>query len=189
MERQVLNTQSGFTLVEIVVVVAIIALLAGITIPLVADRDDDAKVATATSDVDVIAKALVAYKLDTGFWPYGSSNRAPSAMPTASLSFASYYRLFEEANVKGWKGPYLNEPAVINGRMRAAYRSGTQREGYLDPWGNYYHIYQYAMSGTDRGFLAVVCRGPDGALSTTQTEAFNGQTSGDDIMKIVTRKL
>ncbi|HVF35614.1 MAG TPA: type II secretion system major pseudopilin GspG [Candidatus Saccharimonadia bacterium] len=59
----------GFTLIEIVIAVAILAILAAIVIPRVAGRVDDARVARAKSDVQALVTALNLYKLDNYQYP------------------------------------------------------------------------------------------------------------------------
>ena len=54
----------GFTLLEIIVVVAIIAILAAYIAPKVAGRVDDARISKAKSDIRVLESSLELYKLD-----------------------------------------------------------------------------------------------------------------------------
>ncbi len=62
-------TQSGFTMVEIMVVVAIIAILAVMIVPQVTGRDDQAKITRAKQDIRAISSALDLYKLDNHNYP------------------------------------------------------------------------------------------------------------------------
>jgi len=63
----------GFTLIEVVVVVAIIALLAGILTPLIFKYIDEANETRALGDCRNIATALMLFHKDTGTWPYYNS--------------------------------------------------------------------------------------------------------------------
>jgi len=63
-------TRRGFTLIEVVVVVAIIALLAGILTPLIFKYIDEANETRALGDCRNIATALMLFHKDTGTWPY-----------------------------------------------------------------------------------------------------------------------
>ena len=60
----------GFTLIEVVVVVAIIALLAGILTPLIFKYIDEANETRALGDCRNISTALLLFHKDTGTWPY-----------------------------------------------------------------------------------------------------------------------
>ncbi len=64
-----MKRQSAFTLIEILVVVAILGILAAIIVPRVMDRPDEAKRVAAKADVAAIVQALKLYRLDNGFYP------------------------------------------------------------------------------------------------------------------------
>jgi len=63
------NKQSGFTLLEIIVVVTIIAIMAAYIAPKVAGRTDDARISKAKSDIRVLDSSLELYKLDNFKFP------------------------------------------------------------------------------------------------------------------------
>jgi prepilin-type N-terminal cleavage/methylation domain-containing protein len=64
----------GFTLIELAVVLAIIAVLAAVLTPMVTGYLDQARTARAQADVRTIADAIKLYNRDTGRWPiYASS--------------------------------------------------------------------------------------------------------------------
>jgi general secretion pathway protein G len=64
-----LRSNRGFTLLEIIVVVAIIAILAAYIAPKVAGRVDDARISKAKSDIRVLESSLELYKLDNFLYP------------------------------------------------------------------------------------------------------------------------
>ena len=61
--------QRGFTLLEVLVVVAILGILAAIVVPRIMDRPDEAKRVAAKADVAALVQALKLYRLDNGFYP------------------------------------------------------------------------------------------------------------------------
>jgi len=61
--------QSGFTLIEIMVVVAIIAILGATVVPLIMDRPNEARVVRANNDIATLGAALDLYKLDNFTYP------------------------------------------------------------------------------------------------------------------------
>lgn len=63
------RTQSGFTLIEILVVITILAILAGLLVPRVMDRPDQARVVAAKNDIRAIQSAINLYRLDSGVYP------------------------------------------------------------------------------------------------------------------------
>ena len=64
-----LRNNGGFTLLEIIVVVAIIAILASYIAPKIAGRVDDARISKAKSDIRVLESSLELYKLDNFLYP------------------------------------------------------------------------------------------------------------------------
>ncbi len=61
--------RSGFTLIEILVVIVVIAVLAGMVAPNVFKHVGEAKNVTARSQIEMLGAALDAYRLDTGRYP------------------------------------------------------------------------------------------------------------------------
>ena len=59
----------GFTRIEIMVVVVIIAVLAALIVPNVIGRAEDARVAKAQADIKTLESALAMYRLDNGHYP------------------------------------------------------------------------------------------------------------------------
>jgi len=60
---------AGFTLIEIMVVVAIIAILGAAVVPKIMNNPDKARVVRAKTDIGQIAQALELYKLDNYAYP------------------------------------------------------------------------------------------------------------------------
>lgn len=69
MKNVVNKKQSGFTMIEIMVVVAILGILAAMIVPNIIGKDDKARVTTAKSDIKAISSALDMYKLDNYKYP------------------------------------------------------------------------------------------------------------------------
>jgi len=59
----------GFTLIEILVVMAIIGIMAALIVPNIMSRPDEARVTAARADVNAIMGALKLYRLDNGAYP------------------------------------------------------------------------------------------------------------------------
>ncbi|MGM0609478.1 MAG: type II secretion system major pseudopilin GspG [Thermodesulfobacteriota bacterium] len=59
----------GFTLIEIMVVIVILGILAGLIMPRLTDKPSKARVVKAQMQIDSISMALKEFKLDNGFYP------------------------------------------------------------------------------------------------------------------------
>ncbi len=62
-------TQSGFTLIEIMVVIVILGVLAALVVPKVMSRPDEARVMAARQDIATLSQALKLYRLDNKRYP------------------------------------------------------------------------------------------------------------------------
>lgn len=67
--RRFRRRQDGFTLIEIMVVLVILAILASFAVPRLMDRPDAARQIKARSDILTLASALDLYRLDTTAYP------------------------------------------------------------------------------------------------------------------------
>jgi len=93
-----MNTKQkkAFTLVELLVVVIIIGLLASIIAPKFFGKLDDAKVKTATAQLELISTALDTFRLDV--------NRYPTTDEGLKVLWK------KDNNIKNWNGKYLPKP-------------------------------------------------------------------------------
>ena len=106
--RPALAGQSGFTLIEIMVVVIIIGILAAIVAPNVIGRVDDAQITKAKAEISNLENALKFYRLDN--FSYPTTEQGLEALVTKPA----------DPNVKNWKaGGYMDKVPK-------------------DPWGNPY---------------------------------------------------
>ncbi|SNY65704.1 type II secretion system major pseudopilin GspG [Enterobacter sp. CC120223-11] len=92
---QVWHQQGGFTLLELLVVLMIIALLAGFVGPKVFSNVDSAKEKTAVRQMRSLADALAQYRLDVGQYP--SETEGLSALTE------------KPSSAQNWNGPYLSQ--------------------------------------------------------------------------------
>jgi general secretion pathway protein G len=106
------HDRRGFTLIEIMVVIVILALLAALVGPKIMGRTDDAKIQTTKTQIRSLESALKLYKLDNGVYP--TTEQGLSALvtkPTVGVIPKSYKDggYLESKNVPkdGWGNDYL----------------------------------------------------------------------------------
>jgi general secretion pathway protein G len=90
-----MRNQRGFTLIELMIVVAIIGILTAIAFPLYANLQARARVAKAQADVRTLASAVVVYSAHTGSLP-----------PSADLSPLTTTVLDPQTNTTA--GPFIS---------------------------------------------------------------------------------
>jgi general secretion pathway protein G len=73
------RNQKGFTLIEVMVVAGIIAILAGVLVPMIFNQIDQSRIARAQGDVKSIAASIQAFRKDTSKWPNFSGGTYPCA--------------------------------------------------------------------------------------------------------------
>ena len=111
MQRRAMSrvVSPGFTLIEMLVVMVIIGLLAGLVGPRLFSKVDLAKVQTAQAQVKMLRGAVESVRLDIGRYPTAEEGLSLLARPPADPALGSR-----------WRGPYLEDALP------------------LDPWGHPY---------------------------------------------------
>lgn len=112
------NNEAGLTLIEMIVVLAIIALIAALIVPNVIGRPDQARVTVARTDLRTIASALKIYRLDNGDYPSTEQGLAalvhrPASAPVPANWSAQGY--LEQVPVDPWGRSYSYRSPATNG--------------------------------------------------------------------------
>jgi len=191
---KMLKGKKGFTLIEVIVILAVIAILAAVLTPMIIGYIADARVRAAQSDTKTIAAAVQAFNKDMKDWPIwkvGAARKAtdtkydclqssdgdtpdaatdvtiPTSIDTIDGHLVDNAQGYPTTGRSKWAGPYLEKVSQ-------------------DPWGNKYYIDVKGLQPDTVGGFTVVWVASAGPNKTLET-AF-GQAGppiaigGDDIV-------
>jgi prepilin-type N-terminal cleavage/methylation domain-containing protein len=121
----------GFTLIELMVVIAIIIILAAIAIPNYLKMTERAKKSRVASDFAAIATALETYRTDWGVYPTqsydalksGVANSCYNQLTGSDVSGATALNSVDHTTAAGDKGPIIYMTTNILDSMKNPYNS------------------------------------------------------------------
>ena len=191
---KMLKGKKGFTLIEVIVILAVIAILAAVLTPMIIGYIADARISAAKSDVKTIAAAVQAFNKDMRDWPIwavGTARKAgdnkydalqssdgdtpdaatdvtiPTSIDTIDGHLVDNAQGYPTTGRSKWAGPYLEKVSQ-------------------DPWGNKYYIDVKGLQPDTVGGSMVVwvaSAGPNKRLETKFGQAGPTITiGGDDIV-------
>jgi len=130
------KSNRGFTLIEMLVVLVIIGMLAGLVGPKLFTKVDSSKVQTAQTQVKMFKGTLESLRLDIGRFPTEAEGLALLNTPPA-----------DEKLKTRWRGPYLDEDLP------------------LDPWGNPYQYSLPGSGGQPFALYSLGADGKRGGIN------------------------
>ncbi len=136
------RASGGFSLIEIMIVVAVVGLLAGLAAVSTVKARRMARLKQAEVDLAILTAAVEQLAWDTGRWPGGILRNVTQSAELWVLTGASAGLLSADNRFPNWKGPYLAKVPK-------------------DPWGNdYFFDPDYRIDGVMR--VVVGSFGPNG---------------------------
>jgi type II secretion system protein G len=102
--RLKVGDQRGFTLIELMIVVAIIGILAAIAVPLYANMQARARVAKAQADIRGLASAVVAYSAHMGALPATLDLLTAVATSPQNITAGPFMAVIPGAPNTAWNG-------------------------------------------------------------------------------------
>jgi general secretion pathway protein G len=156
-----LRRGSGFTLIELCIVIMILGILATISFLGAQSYRERAMIARARAEIDQIAKAIFLLQVDTGKWPGGQIPGVPvgSGNEITDLNQPGAGLCNRDGRFPNWNGPYYTPCPIPK-----------------DPWGNNYIFdTDYFINSSPR--VAVASGGPNQSGANTYDE--------DNVVKIL----
>lgn len=149
-----LRSERGFTLIEILIVVGIIAALASMFLPKYLDVQKRSDLAIAKAELATLRTSIVIYKQDTGTYP----NASEDIMTTADWNNF----LLTNPGVLNWKGPYTDRVTE-------------------DPWGRSFVFgNHFDETGDGDPISYLMSSGPNSVVDTTDFSV--DAPGGDDLI-------
>lgn len=140
----------GFTLVEILVVLAILVLLVGMVAPRVLKSQKKADISNAKAQIGMLRSCLERYAVDMKTFPTTEEGLKALISPPA-----------EGEKAGNWDGPYVNQDSIPK-----------------DPWGNDYQ-YEYPPTHGKGDYPDIWSLGPDGQADTEDDIVSWSKTDGE----------
>jgi len=127
---KIIRERKGFTLAELMVVVVIIGLLAGLVLPKVFPKLAKGKMGAAKAQIELLGQALEDYRMDVGNYP---------------ATTEGVNSLIQDPGAENWDGPYLKKNVIPNDPWGKPYQfqsPGTHGE---------YDLFSYGRDGAQGG--------------------------------------
>ena len=201
---KLLKENKGFTLIEAIVVISVLAILAGTLIPLAIKNIEDSKISATTEDIRTLASSVTNFIANTGSSPIRNSGGSDQLMALYSGAWSNLPQQSLPSGTftspgSGWSdGTYSDSMLnhlVSNGGGRYPAWDTSTRIGWhgpylakngLDPWGNSYLIgvigFWYKDTNPTYDKVWILSAGPD---RTVQTSNQVSTLSGDDVGLII----
>ena len=160
-DRRRRQSEAGFTLVEVLIVLAILAMLAGMILPRVLGSKKTADVNAVKAQIGGFQGALEQYALHMNDFP--TTEQGLAALLEAPESGDEG----EGGSASNWNGPYLSKNEIP-----------------VDPWGNDYQ-YEYPATHSTGKDPEIWSFGPDGVddteddITSWKRETEDGEMSGE----------
>ena len=171
--------QSGFTLMEIMVVIIVIAVLASVAGPMIGSITDQGRASATKSKMSSLKSALLAYQSDIGRLPYTGSCSRTAAKYNQKVLLCSCSEEWNVLYSNEWKADGC-APNNYHRKWKGPYMDSDPSDFMFDSWGN---EFRYAVKNKN---VYLWSSGPDGDFSADVEQAFKKQSETDsDVDDIV----
>lgn len=108
----------GFTLIELIVAITIVAVMGAVVVPAVMNHVSEARRTAAKQDVNTLVQALKLYKMDNGRFPSGDQGLNALVSKPSSGSVPANWKVYIEKLPKDpWGNPYQFDNPGLKGEI------------------------------------------------------------------------
>ena len=199
-----LGNEGGFSFLEIVIALGIIMILVSALVPAISSKLDDAKIARAKDDVQLIAASMATFYNNVGVWPMyqdGTNATTSSSNTFDILKSSDGVDPDVNATVTGWSSlksdndtledQLVSNTPNVNGNAYPGWR-GPYQSVSADPWGHRFIVNvgrlndEHGADGLSSKVVVVLSAGPNGTVETKGDVTANSfSIGGDDIGCVV----
>ena len=122
------NKNLGFSLIELLVVLVIMGMLAGLVGPRLFTKVDSSKVKTAQTQVKMLKAGLQSYRLDVGKYPTTEEGLSALISKPSGVKYWQGPYLEDQLPSDPWNNPYIYEAGVDNLQGFALYSFGADNQ-------------------------------------------------------------
>ncbi len=197
--RSIDRAQAGFTMIEILAVLGIIAVLAAVMAPSIVKHITDSKEVRAQHETEAIATAMADFYKDCGHWPTHNDADHRASDQEVRLLWTSDGQTPAQVAGAGWTD--LNPRDTFENQLINNTPNGAGANAYTttgenrwdgpytlrfkpDPWGNRYLCNVRAFHTGQTGPVWVISAGPNGQIDSRVIDL---TLSGDDIGYLLRR--
>ena len=127
--------QTGFTIVELLIVIVVIAILAAITVVAYTGVQGQTNDAAVKSDIRNYAQQVLAYEAENGAFPIGAGNSVPVGLGTISAAKGSYNTSVNNLYYCTGSGTFAIAARSKSGTTWAYKHSAGGLQSYTGAWG------------------------------------------------------
>ena len=193
------DVANGFTLVEMVVVIAVLLALAALVLPNLTDTKSQSMSTTTSASLTAVRDAITGSAAGPGF--YGDMGQLPVTLKDLFVApswAAPAMQPFNPQTGRGWRGPYVTLSLTVSYPVDSSGNSGftsaygqngdpTPADAWLRPI--VLQIPTSALTAADqKTYARLVSAGPDGIIQTPDNVNYPlPATRGDDLVLFLYR--